>query len=228
MKMKKIIYTAIIVIGGILLIYIGNKVGLSFVKNEGSVSKVEIKPDEEEIETDGLLKQYPYSEDIDYVKQEYPKGYAMLKALDWNADTEIWENQNISQLMDTLSQLTVEEQPIATYSEVPLKELLENPLTFMGDAIWYNVVYLDKIEIVQKGDERAEKINGGKSFIILHTHLSEKEKILLFIMEPEAIEGGIDTWYPKEDIGTRVNISGWYVGNCDGHPVLCKQNLIGG
>ena len=198
--------------------------------NAGGVSDKVIYDDPDEIAEDGLLKEYEYEDDVDWVKEEWPKKYEKLKSLDWDMENDIWNNENIQHLLSFFYNDMGDDVPGTSYREVPWEAYQSEPEKFYGDRIWYNAVYLNAIEMVEDGDERAEKVNEGKGFTILHTSMekNDEKEILMYIMKTEK-EDTLESFYPQHMIGTRTNIHGWYVGRDEsGNPILCLPILGGG
>lgn len=222
--MKKY-FIIISIIAVIVILIFSRKAMVGIDGNVGGVSDKVIYTDEGETAEDGMPEEYPYEENVDWVKEYWPEQYEMLKSAEWDTENDVWNNGNVQLLLSTVNKMDYD-WPTHSYREVPWDAYAEDAEKFYGDRIWYELLYLNEIEIVEKGDERAEAVNNGEEFFILHTSMikGDEKEILMFIMDDN--NGNFDSCFPQSEIGTRQNFWGWYIGNDEkGNPVICEPEL---
>ena len=194
--------------------------------NLSGVSDIVIYDDADDIAEDGMMKEYDYVDDNEWAKENWPEAYKILTTADWDMENDIWHNDNIQLFLSIFYDM--EQVPGTSYREVPWEAFTENNEKFYGTRMWYNALYLNEIEIVPEDDERAEAVNNGEEFAILHTSLKENDEkeILMYIMK---VDETMHLFYREDNIGTRTQVLGWYVGNDEkGNPVICQPLMEGG
>lgn len=169
---------------------------------------------------------FPYVDDSDWVRSEWPKEYDYMKNLSWNNQKDVLKNGNIQKLLEALTVLEGN-WPGVSQREVSWKSLKEEGTSYFGENIWYERIWLNRIEKVQAGSKESKAINDGKAYAVLHTSCTlgdEGTEILMYVMNLENLE----SFYPEKKVGQLVNITGWYVGETDGKPSIVYPGLAGG
>lgn len=172
-----------------------------------------------------------FEKDVDYLEEKFKKGYTKLKLAEWNKETDVLQNGNISVLVEVLEQLDISEWPATSYynlSPVYVKQNSEDENCY-GERFWYNEVYIDQIELINSGSKYAKLINSGNDFYIIYGHLEDGEELLMFIMCSEGVENYYkDALKAKSEGLNASNMQGWYVGTLQEIPVFCLPRLYGG
>ena len=156
-----------------------------------------------------------------YVQTEYKKGYELIKGQAW--DYEIGEEHlrnNISLLLDALSQLSSEEVPKITYAQMKTSALSENLETYIGELVFWATAHIDKVTLIEEANSDQE-FNKGKAFYIVEATTKHNEFVRIYIMDTN----NIFTWY---QVGTNHSLRGWIVGADERGVVLCVPSLSGG
>lgn len=172
-----------------------------------------------------------FEKDVDYLEEEFKKGYTKLKSAEWSKESDVLQNGNISVLMRILGQLDISEWPATSYCDLSPAYIKQNSedQNCYGERFWYSGVFIEKMELIKSNSEYAKLINSGNEFYIIYGHLENGEQLLMFIMRPEGVEN-----YYKDVIkmkSKKLNVSnmqGWYVGTLDEIPVFCLPKLYGG
>ncbi len=197
-----------------------------FVESTADSTQISGKEDTETEKSLEYASMFEYVDDTDWVKAEWPDEYAYMKGLEWNKSDDIWSNGNIQRTLDALSVLEGS-WPGVSQREIPWESLKKKSESYYGDHVWYECVYLNQIEKIAADSNAAEVLNAGKAFAVLHTSITpedEENELLMYVMDIE----NLDSFYSDKDVGSCVNITGWYVGETDGKPSFVYPGLSGG
>ena len=168
-----------------------------------------------------------FEKDVDFLEEFYEKGYTKMKSANWSYDTDVLRNGNIPLLVEILDQLEVSEWPATSYYNMSVSYVKNHSdeEDCYGERFWFNMVYIDQMELIEAGSEYANLVNSGDAFYAIYGHLENEELILLFIMSPEGVENYYGDVAKKKMVS---NMQGWYVGNFKEIPVFCLPRLYGG
>lgn len=158
----------------------------------------------------------------EYIRTEYQKGYNLIKNQAWSFETgeENYQN-NIILLVNALSQLSAEETPPITYSQMKTSALCDDLEVYMGELVFWASAHIDTVTTIEEDTELAQSLNQGNSFSIVEATTKHDEYIRIYIMDSK----NVSTWYQP---GINHSLKGWVVGADENGLVLCVPSLSGG